>query len=741
MSPAQEAAAAYLANGWNVARLRPGEKAAVEGGWPNKRPGVADFLAGEKVGILLGEPSRNLIDVDIDDTAAARIVREWLPATGARFGRPSKPESHLIYRATGPAPENTKYVDPDGAVLGELRSTGLQTMAPPSLHPSGERVAWSSVEAPAEIGTPEIVEAVGEAFAAATLVRHWHEWRGQHHDLILSLAGAMLKAGKDRERVEAFVEAVCRHGGDDPAEIERDRLRGVQDTAAKIDAGDAANVSGLTNLTEIVGRKTGAALRKWLRLRQNDEPGDAELTDYGNGRRMVERFGDDLLFVRRGEGWHVWDGTRYAPDDTGRVEQMAKDIGLAVLEEGSAAALTNLNRSKALTKHGLKSLSAAGVRNTIESTRTEPETVATVADLDADPFLLNTVGGVVDLRTGGLSPHRREDLHTKVCPVAFDARATCPTWLKFLTRAMGGDAEKVAYLQRVIGYCLTGDTREQAVFLLHGSGGNGKSTLVELLIWLLGGYALKIPTETLMAKRGGSAIPNDVAQLPGARFVAANETSAGRRLNEALVKDLSGGDTITARFLHREFFQFRPTHKTIIYGNHKPIIHGTDEGIWRRLKLIEFGPRIGHPDKTLEGALRSEAPGILAWAVEGCTAWQRDGLQEPTSVTEATAEYRAEMDTIRGFLDACTEAGGKHKEKGSELYAAYAGWARENGEEAMTSTAFGNELNRHNVDKWKSNNAIWRRGLRLTAEGRAYTRLTIVMDDGQANPFAGPGAS
>lgn len=735
-NPVQEAATGYQAKGRATVRLQPRSKSPVENDWTNKRPEPGEHLDGENIGILNGDPSGGQVDVDIDDKASAVTVRAWMPATDAMFGRESKLDSHLLYKVTGTAPKPSKYTDPDGTVLGELRSTGQQTMVPPSIHPTGEAVRWSKGGEPATLAAEVLVKEVGWAFAAAMLVRHWPEWKGQHHDITLHLTGALLKAGNDQERVERFIKLVCTNGGDDPLEIVNDRLRAVADTAAKIAAGDAENVSGLSNLSEIVGRKIARRLRDWCRLREAANA-DAATTDYGNGRRFVEQHGADLIYVPRGEGWHEWDGARFAPDVTGRVEQRAKETALSLFDEQKRLATINATEARLMGKHAQRSLNVAGIDAMLKSARTELEIVAAISDLNPDPFALNVLNGTVNLQTGGLMPHDRDSLHTKVCPVAFDRTAPCPIWLKFLLRAMGGDAEKVAYLQRVIGYALTGDTREQAIFLLHGSGGNGKTTLVELLMWLLGGYALKIPTETLMAKKGGSTIPNDIAQLPGTRFVAANETSQGRRLNEAIVKDLSGGDTITARFMRREWFTFKPTHKTFIYGNHHPVITGTDDGIWRRIRLIDFGPRIPEEErhKDFERVLRTEAPGILAWAVEGCLMWLRSGLQEPQSVIDATAEYRAEMDVIAGFIEACCETHAKYKEKGADLYSAYQGWCADNGEDAMTSTAFGGELHRHNLPKWKAGGAIWRQGIKLTKAGRDFMKFQVLMPDGQANPF------
>ena len=270
--------------------------------------------------------------------------------------------------------------------------------------------------------------------------------------------------------------------------------------------------------------------------------------------------------------------------------------------------------------------------------------------LDTDPWLLNVENGTLDLRTGQLHRHRPDDLITKVAPVHYDPEAVCPTWDMFLKRIMAGDEALVHYLQKIFGYSLTGVAREQCIFLAYGGGANGKSTAITAVTSVIGAYAQHTPTETLLVKRN-DGIPNDVARLHGARLVTAAEAECHRRLAEALVKQLTGGDKIAARFLHGEWFEFTPGFKVVLAVNHKPAIQGTDHAIWRRIRLIPFTVTIPakEQNKTLSEKLHAGNAGILRWAVDGCLAWQQDGLDPPSAVSEATAAYRDEMDTVGAF--------------------------------------------------------------------------------------------
>jgi putative DNA primase/helicase len=329
----------------------------------------------------------------------------------------------------------------------------------------------------------------------------------------------------------------------------------------------------------------------------------------------------------------------------------------------------------------------------VELAKSEPGVPVTPERLDADPWVLNVCNGTLDLRTGHLRPHARADLLTKLAPVTYDPGALCPTWEAFLSRILAGDVALIRFVQKVIGYSLTGSTQEQCLFILYGAGANGKSTLIQTISALLGDYARQTPTESLLVQRG-DGVRNDLARLQGARFVSAVEVEGGRRLAEALVKQLTGGDTITARFLYGEHFEFQPMFKLWLAVNHKPVVQGTDHAIWRRLRLIPFTVTIpaAEQDKRLTEKLRAELPGILRWAVEGCLAWQQEGLAPPTAVKRATGDYRAEMDVIAAFIRDCCVVEPQRQVSTSELYAEYRGWCEQMGESAVTQKAFGTAL-------------------------------------------------
>lgn len=328
-------------------------------------------------------------------------------------------------------------------------------------------------------------------------------------------------------------------------------------------------------------------------------------------------------------------------------------------------------------------------------------------------MLLPAANGTLDLRTAELRPHCREDRITRLVPIDVDPEARCPTWEAFVARVLP-DEEVRSFVQRLAGYSLTGSTAEQILIFLYGQGRNGKSVFMETLADILGGYHTATRIQTLSST--GGAIPNDVAALAGARMVTVSETPEGSRLNESLVKDLTGGDTITARFLRREFFQFRPQFKLWVRGNHKPQIRGTDDGIWRRVMLIPFAVQIPEHevDARLAEKLNQELPGILQWALRGCLDWQSVGLCAPTSVEAAVNAYRREMDLLGEFIRDCCCVSEGLSASASSIGLAYGTWCKQNGYEPMTATALGKALGQRGFRKEKRGTVRWI-GLQLRA--------------------------
>ncbi len=444
-----------------------------------------------------------------------------------------------------------------------------------------------------------------------------------------------------------------------------------------------------------------------------EHPEEAEhLTDLGNARRFVRAHKDNVRFCHPWRRWLAWTGTHWEIDETGALLRRAKDVVRSLYRE--AEACEDKDRRQAVGRHAWRSESEGKLTAMLALAESEPGIPVLPDDLDRDPWLLNVVNGTVDLRTGHMREHHRGDYVTKRIPVPYTPEATCPTWHAFLHRIFDGKESLIAFLRRAVGYSLTGDTSEQCIFICHGKGENGKSTQIQTLLGLMADYARKTPTDSLMARRGES-IPNDIARLKGARFVAAVEAGEGRRFAESLVKELTGGDTIAARFMRAEWFEFLPQFKIWLATNHKPRIYGTDRAIWRRIRLIPYTVTIPktEQDRQLAAKLRKEWPGILAWAINGCQEWQRLGLDEPEEVVAATEEYRAGEDVIGGFLDECCVLEPSATTVAKDLYQAYETWARNDGEHAVRKTDFWNCLAERDLKRGRTKNARFWEGLRL----------------------------
>lgn len=483
------------------------------------------------------------------------------------------------------------------------------------------------------------------------------------------------------------------------------------DVSDWIDAGHTR-----AELLTLVETSPAAATDAAAQADSNDEP--ARATDLGNARRLVRLYGDRIRYVHTWGAWLVWNGARWVKDETGEIHRLARETVRAIYAE--VKTVEDLDARRTLARWAMQSESAGKLAAMVELTRSEPGVAVHHTALDADPWLLNCMNGTVDLRTGELRPHNRSDLLTKLVPIAFDAQAAAPTWARFLERITNEDASLADYMQRAAGYTLTGDVGEQCLFFLYGAGSNGKSTFVEALSDLLGDYWMKAPAEMLMQQRN-AGIPNDIAMLPGARMVVASEMADGRRLDEAKVKDLTGGDTLTARFMRQEWFTFRPVFKLWMYGNYKPVIRGTDNGIWRRIRLIPFTATISDEEKdpALSKKLRAELPGILAWTVQGCLAWQRDGLQAPDVVKAATDAYRNEMDIIGAFLEERCILRPNARTAATPLYKAYIAWCEANGEHPLPQKQFGQRLDLRGLPSKRTGKAFMRLGVALLEANQA----------------------
>jgi P4 family phage/plasmid primase-like protien len=451
-------------------------------------------------------------------------------------------------------------------------------------------------------------------------------------------------------------------------------------------------------------------------------------TDLGNARLFADHYRGNLRYCHPWRGYLIWDGTRWAVDQDGQAAARGKTLVRLLYAEATKAVAAAEQQAEAAsglsladprraalgkaTEHAIAELkwalqSAKGERLAamLKLAQSEPGVPVRPAALNTQQLYLTVQNGALDLRTGVLGPAERAHLSTKQAPVAYDAAAPCPTWERFLARVLP-DAAVRTFIQRAVGYSLTGDIREQVLFLLYGLGDNGKSTFIEVLRALLGEYSAAAAFDTFL-HQDRDGVRNDIAALFGARLVTAVEVEQGRRLNETLVKAATGGDPLTGRFLFQELFSYVPTFKLWLAANHKPVIRGTEHAIWRRIRLIPFTEQIPihEQDKELLPKLRQELPGILRWAVAGCLAWQREGLDPPEAVTAATQEYREEMDTLGGFIADCCVLDPATRVTSKALHEAYTAWCEANGEKPMAPRTLGIRLKERGIREARTESA------------------------------------
>jgi putative DNA primase/helicase len=419
-------------------------------------------------------------------------------------------------------------------------------------------------------------------------------------------------------------------------------------------------------------------------------------TDVGNAQRFAAQHGTNVRYCYAWKSWLVWDGMRWKVDDSGEIERKAKQSARAILTE--AANIDNKHEREDVARWALTSEKRERLNAMIALAQSEQPIPIAVECLDAEPWLLNCENGTLDLRTGELRSHEREDFLTKICPLEYPTEAGVDPvlWLEFLDTIFDGNAELIGFMQRLLGMSLVGEVFEHLLPIFHGSGSNGKSVLQQAWGGVLGpDYAMAAPDGFLVATKSDKH-PTEVADLFGKRFVYVNETADGGRLSESLVKRLSSSERIRARWLHKDFFEFPPSHTITLSTNHKPIIRGTDAGIWRRLRLVPFAVTIpdDKQDKDLTNKLKAEYPAILRWAVLGCLEWQQNGkdLKAPEEVIAATQEYRAEQDILGGFIEEYCNVGEKEKyqARSANLYAAWHAYCESRGEKFITNeTQFG----------------------------------------------------
>ena len=690
----------YDNEGIKLVRLSHRTKKPIDEEWQLRQRPLQDLQEwvsrGGDVGWQCGEVSGWIAAADLDWPEARKLAPRFLPGTllGAKGG---EEPSQYFYRSVGLGYKKFSELGEPGEIIALKASNsgaGHQVVVAPSVHPDKGPylfVGGYNPAAIAEVDKDALRKAVGMLAVASLIARYLppskEEGGGGRHDLALALAGYMLRNGEAEEDAEKMLVGAweCRKA---PREGVEDVRRCVRDTAAKLAHNEPA--TGGRRLEELVPGMPAkiADFLGWEQPDMREQRRSYWLTDLGNAERFIDTYRDVVLWCPARKAWLIWDGSRWAWDERGAVRKLAHQASRSIYKD--AVHEPDEAKQREIAKFARASQNESRIGAMLNEAR--PYLAVGMDELDADPWLINCQNGTLDLRTGKLKAHDPADRITKIVPVGYDPDAPCPRFKRYLKETLVEEGG-ISFVKRYSGYTLTGITRERLLAILYGFGKNGKTTLVELLRDVMGDYAANTDTETLLMRKY-QGVGNDVAALKGARFVSAAEVEQGRRLAESKVKQLTGRDTVSARFLFAEKFDFKPQFKLWLSTNNKPVIQGTDDAIWDRLRLIPFTQRFdgGRQDPKLPEKLRAEMPGVLAWMVAGCLEWQEHGLGEPDSVREATDQYRAEMDTLAAFIeDRCVV-----REDGvapaTPLYKQYQLWCDDAGEKPETQKMFGMRL-------------------------------------------------
>ena len=513
--------------------------------------------------------------------------------------------------------------------------------------------------------------------------------------------------------------ALLEHGGDHSVAAKELRRQGYGSSAAPTGRPQLRIVNGFTQPLAGPPPVDGAnALHadSQPRAQVSNDSWPESFTDDGNALLFVDTYGEHLRYVPQRGMWLIWEGHRWAWDEGGLVVELARDM----IRDLDPHAFGDEDMEKAAKKHKASSLSRDKVNAAIHLARTDRRIVAPATRLDSAPRHLNTPGGIVDLSTGDISPSDPAALHTRSASVAPDPDMPTPRWTQFLTDTFGGDADMTGFVQRLAGYSASADTGIHVLPFLHGGGQNGKSVLMDVLRQLLGDYAATAPAGFLMA--GKQEHSEEMARLQGLRLVVASEVNQDAKFDEAKMKELTGGDTITARYMRQSFFSFEPTHHLWLMGNHQPQVKAGGDSFWRRLRLVPFLHKVPD-DKRIENLAKilvtEEGPGILAWIIRGAIDVFAGGLRAPDAVMAATQVYAEEEDQLGRFLEECCHiGGGDHvRVETKKLRAAYETWCHAEGEKPLPASPFGRELKQRGFHKKPSNGKHF------------YPNLSLVVDD------------
>ncbi len=628
--------------------------------WWSKTPSA-------NIGIPMGEKS-GLVALDVDprhggnqSLAALVLAYGELPQTvTATTGGGGK---HYVFKYTDDLALKNVVGFRDGL---DVRTQGGMIVAAPSMHHSGNRYAWDKGLSPFETQAVEmpdwliaVIRKVGTKIKTKKSTVKTPEKivkEGNRNNHLASLAGVLRRRGVGEEGILATLRAENAERLDPPLDDE-----------------------------------TVVAIAKSITRYEPNKDEDFKLTDVGNAERFAAMFKEDVKYCVAYKKWFSWNG-KYWEQDNGTIIEYAIHCIRSIYTQ--ADMLPEGDYRKNLIQHAIRSENGNRIRMLVQIASGMRDLQITPDDWDANPLLLNCQNGTINLDTGELQPFCKEDYITRICNTTYDPTCPTPLWDHLLETIMCGKQEMMRYLRRACGYAMTGLTNEQVLFILHGTGSNGKSTFLNIFSEVMNTYAQSASADTFMQRKSES-VNNDVARLKGARYVTAIEMEENKRLAEALIKSMTGGDKVVTRFLYGEFFEYLPQFTVFLAVNHKPVIRDTTNSIWRRLRIIAFENTIKDEDRDKDLAdkiMAKEMPGILAWAVKGCLEWRRNGLQDPPEVKVAIRDYRNEMDSFKNFFEECCEEIENGRVSNKTLRTVYDEWCKDNGEYALTQRPFSQKL-------------------------------------------------
>ncbi len=718
--------------GFKVFPVVPGEKRPAIGEWQKEATTDPERIEAwwnenplYNVGVVTGETS-GIDVVDVDAHHGGTVVLDDLEV---EFGKlPATPTvvtphkgTHLYFRHL----PGVQLRNNNSGAIGtgiDFKTTGGYVLLPPSRLLEGEKIVdvygWDArpvipgeengvefAPLPAWIAERLIAAQGGGAARKGKAAEEAPETirEGGRNDYLTRVAGALRRKGLQAEEILGALLEMNRRRCVPP--LPEGEVRVIANSIGKRSANDPIPAGPPREAAPAAAPETVA------------EEELTRCTDMGNAEMFARLHRGRARYVEKWGKWIAWDGQSWARDDAdGRVMAMAKEAVRALYEE--AAGLGDDDERKRRIKHALKSESAGALKALLMLAQSEEGIPIDADALDAGLDLLTCKNGTVNLRTGEIRGHRAEDYCTRSASVEYDPAVHPERWLKFLEKIFLGNEELIRFMQKAIGYSLTGHSDERCMFILYGAGRNGKSTLQDIVSRVVGEYAVRTPVETVLVQRE-NGIPNDVAALMGARFVYTSESDEGRRLSEARIKDLAGGsEKISARFMRGEWFSFRPTFKLWFSTNHKPIIRGTDNAIWDRIRLVPFQYRFTDDEvrparEVVDPIVQEEGAGILAWMVEGARRWYEEGLKPPKEVRDATNEYRAEQDALGGFILECCVVRSYEAAYSKELYQAYEKYCAETGEKPISQKAFSIRLMERGFQKTRTKaGSVWN-GIRV----------------------------